>query len=261
MGHVRIGFLPHTKQWNSIVQSLSLFGGDADVVLKIANNTLDAIRNTYEILPYDESIIKAITYLANLAFSAKQSDQIAYLNNNGYDVDEEMSLLSLVSSAQEYISVGQGSCEINKLAKDAAMQSIIKYYENHNDGQLTLFGGETRNPFANAGTGAAFCEMARSFFAVFTDKQIKYYVEREAASSINDYRQLDNFTKTLTEQASSIADHAFEISKLMQSFAAGWFNKYAIDSAPSYDETVSFLTLSFAKMREELRREAECDGE
>lgn len=178
MGHVRIGFLPHTKQWNSIVQSLSRFGGDADVVLQIANNTLNAIRNTYETLPYDESIIKAITYLANLAFSAKQSDQIAYLNNNGYDVDEEMSLLSLVSSAQEYISVGQGSCEINKLAKDAAMQSIIKYYENHNDGQLTLFCGETRNPFASAGTGAAFCEMARSFFAVFTDKQIKYYVER-----------------------------------------------------------------------------------
>lgn len=259
MGHVRIGFLPHTKQWNSIVQSLSLFGGDISVVTQIANSTLDAVRNTYETLPYDESIIKAISYLANLVFSAKQPDQIAYLNNNGYTVDEEMSLLSLISSAQEYITVEKGSCEINKLAKDAAMQSVIKYYENHNDGQLTLFCSEEKNPFANAGTGAAFCEMARSFFAFFTDKQIKYYVEREAASSINDYRQLDNFTKTLTEQASSIADHAFEISKLMQSFAAGWFNKYAVNSAPSYDETVSFLTLSFAKMREELRREAECN--
>lgn len=259
MGHVRIGFLPHTKQWNSIVQSLSLFGGDASVVAQIANNTLDAVRNTYEALPYDESIIKAISYLANLAFSAKQPDQIAYLNNNGYDVDGEMSLLSLISSAQEYITAEKGSCEINKLAKDAAMQSVIRYYENHSDGQLNLFCSEEKNPFADAGTGAAFCEMARSFFATFTDKQIKYYVEREAASSINDYRQLDNFTKTLTEQASSIADHAFEISKLMQSFAAGWFNKYAVNSAPSYDETVSFLTLSFAKMREELRREAECN--
>lgn len=258
MGHVRIGFLPHTKQWNTIVESLSLFGGDASIVTQIANNTLDAVRNTYETLPYDESIIKAILYLANLAFSAKQSNQIAYLNSNGYDVDGEMSLLSLISSAQEYITVEKGSCEINKLAKDAVMQSVINYYENHNDGQLSLFSSENTNPFANAGTGAAFCEMARSFFATFTDKQIKYYVEREAASSINDYRQFDNFTKMLTEQAGSIADHAFEISKLMQSFAAGWFNKYAVNSAPSYDETVSFLTLSFAKLREELRREAEC---
>lgn len=259
MGHVRIGFLPHTKQWNTIIESLSLFGGDASVVTQIANNTLDAVRNTYETLPFDESIIKAISYLANLAFSAKQSNQIAYLNNNGYDVDGEMSLFSLISSVQEYITIEKGSCEINKLAKDAVMQSVISYYENHNDGQLSLFNDENKNPFANAGTGAAFCEMARSFFATFTDKQIKYYVEREAASSINDYRQLDNFTKVLTEQADSIADHAFEISKLMQSFAAGWFNKHAVNSAPSYDETVSFLTLSFTKLREELRREAECD--
>lgn len=47
----------------------------------------------------------------------------------------------------------------------------------------------------------------------------------------------------------------------MQSFAAGWFNKYAVNSAPSYEDTISFLTLSFSKMREELRREAENDEE
>lgn len=163
MGHVRIGFLPHTKQWNSIVQNLLHFGGDASAVIKIANNTLNAVRSTYEVLPYDESIIKAILYLANLAFSAKQPDQIAYLNNNGYSVDSKMSLLSLVSSAQDFIAVENGSCEVNKLAKDAAMQSVIKYYEDHNDGQINLFCEGENNPFANAGTGAAFCEMARSF--------------------------------------------------------------------------------------------------
>lgn len=259
MGHVRIGFLPHTKQWKDIVKQLSLFGGDSAVVAKIANNTLDAVRHTYEELPYDESIIRAILYLANLTFSAKQPDQVAYLNQNGYEVDKELSLISLISSAQEYIAVGEGSCETNKLAKDAAMQSVIRYYENHNNGQLSLFSDKEQNPFSNAGTGADFCEMARSFFAVFTDKQIKYYVEREAASSINDYRLLNNFTQALAEQANSIADHTFEISKLMQSFAAGWFNKHSVNAAPSRADAVSFLTLSFGKMREELRREAEDD--
>lgn len=257
MGHVRIGFLPHTKQWNDIIKRLSDFDGDTSIVADIANNTLNAVQNIYKSLPYDESVIKAILYLANLAFSAKQPNQVAYLNRNGYDVDDNLSLLSLISSAQEYITVGEGSCETNKLAKDAAMQSVIRYYESHNNGQLSLFSEREQNPFADAGTGAAFCEMARNFFAVFTDKQIRYYVEREAASSINDYRQLDNFTKVLAEQASAIADHAFEISKLMQSFAAGWFNKHAVDTAPTDKDAVSFLILSFGKMREELRREAE----
>lgn len=257
MGHVRIGFLPHTKQWQNIVQQLSRFGGDESVAIKIANDTLEAIRNTYETLPYDESVIKAILYLANLAFSAKMMDQIEYLNQNGYGVDNNLSLHSLVSSAQEYITTDEGSREINKLAKDAAMQAVIRYYEKHSSGQLTLFGEGEQNPFTKAGTGAAFCELARSFFSAFIDRQIKYYVEREAASTINDYRQLDNFTKSLTKQTNAIADHAFEISKLMQSFAAGWFNKYAISSAPTDDDVISFLKLSFSKMREELRREAE----
>jgi hypothetical protein len=42
----------------------------------------------------------------------------------------------------------------------------------------------------------------------------------------------------------------------MQSFAAGWFNKYSLDGIPSNDEIKGFLKLSFEKMREEFGREA-----
>jgi hypothetical protein len=42
----------------------------------------------------------------------------------------------------------------------------------------------------------------------------------------------------------------------MQSFAAGWFNKYAKAGMPNNDEIKGFLKLSFEKMREEFRREA-----
>jgi hypothetical protein len=61
----------------------------------------------------------------------------------------------------------------------------------------------------------------------------------------------------LTAQSNAIADHAFETSKIMQSFAAGWFNKHAAASPPSQVEVTNFLRTSFGKMREEFRREAE----
>ena len=257
MGHVRTGFLPHTKQWNAIIEQLSLFGGDADVVPHIANDTLTAIKKTYAAMPYDESVHKAVAFLATLAFSAKQTDQVAYLKANGYTVDDKLSLFSLITSAQHIIRTEAGSLEINKIAKDAAMQAIIKYHETHQDNQLTLWSGETKIPIQSAGSGAAFCEMARSFFAAFTDKQIKYYVERAAASAINDYSELNKFTAALTAQANSIADHAFETSKIMQSFAAGWFNKHTASAPPSNEDVTNFLRISFDKMREEFRREAD----
>jgi hypothetical protein len=257
MGHVRIGFLPKTAKWNAIVQQLSLFGGDASVVPEIANNTLTAIQKTYKAIPYDESVIKAISYLVNLAFSAKQSDQIAYLKSQGYIVDKDLSTFSLIASAQRLIITENGSLEINKIAKDAAMQAVISYHEKHHTNQLDLFGNDSQNPLRSIGSGAAFCELARSFFASFTDKQIKYYVERAAASAINNYGDLDRFTSALSEQSYLISDHAFETSKLVQSFAAGWFNNHADTSLPSDNEVTDFLRHSFGKMREEFRREAE----
>ena len=257
MGHIRTGFLPRTKQWNAIVEQLSLFGGDTAVVPHIANDTLDAIKRVYMAMPYDESVHKAVSFLAMLAFSAKQTNQKAYLESKGYAVDEKLSLFSLITSAQRIIKTETGSLEINKIAKDAAMQALITYHESHQDTQMTLWGGELNSPIQSAGSGAAFCEMARSFFAEFTDKQIKYYIERAAASSINNYGELEKFTKALSVQAKAIADHAFETSKIMQSFAAGWFNTHAASSPPSETEVTNFLRKSFDKMREEFRREAD----
>ena len=257
MGHVRTGFLPHTKQWNAIIGQLSLYEGNPDVVPRIANDTLVAIKNTYATMPYDDSAHKAITFLATLAYSAKQTDQVAYLKANGYIVDEKLSLFSLIVSAKQLIKTEIGSLEVNKIAKDAAMQAVISYHEAHLDNQLSLWGGEIKSPIQSAGSGAAFCEMARSFFAAFTDRQIKYYVERAASSAIDNYGELNKFTAALSSQSHAIADHAFETSKIMQSFAAGWFNKYVTSSLPTGIEVTNFLRTSFDKMREEFRREAD----
>lgn len=257
MGHERIGFLPHTKQWNAIVDQFSVFDGDNESVLRIADDTLTAIRKTYEAMPFDESVVNAISFLTTLAFSAKQKNQIDYLNENGYTVDSNISLFSLMASAQKYITTESGSLEINKIAKDAALQTIIDYQQRHQVNQLSLFSEKPENVWQNVGTGSAFCEMARTFFASFTDRQIKYYVERAAASSIDNYTILQSFTNQLTAQSNAIADHAFEISKIMQSFAAGWFNKNTVSSLPDKVKVQGFLQMSFGKLREEFRREAD----
>ena len=72
MGHERIGFLPHTKQWQAIANQLTLFSsGDASVA-QVINSTLDATKKLYEKMPYDESVIKALSFITTLSFSANQ---------------------------------------------------------------------------------------------------------------------------------------------------------------------------------------------
>ena len=257
MGHERIGFLPHTKQWNAIIDQLSLFSVGETSIAQIANETLNAVKKTYESMPFDDSVVKALYFLTTLSYSAKQENQAGFLNENGYDVDDQMSLFSLMSSAQMYITTDVGSLEINKIAKDAVMQAIIDYQQNHETGQLSLLSDHSENVWSNAGTGAAFCEMARTFLASFTERQLKYYIERAAASSIDNYETLQEFNQQLSSQSKSIADHTFEISKLTQSFAAGWYNKNVTNSLPNENQVEGFLRMSFGKLREEFRREAE----
>lgn len=256
MGHERIGFLPKRKQWNSIVQQLSAYQPSAEATAKIADDTLNCIRKNYEQMPFDESVSKAIRFLALLSVSANQDSQSDFLKSNGCVVDDKLSLFSLVNSAKNYITTVDGSLETNKIARDAVLHAITTYQGKHTSDQLTLFGDNTESVWKEAGSGAAFCELARSFFAAFTDRQIKYYIERSAASEINDYATLQSFTKGVSQTAESISHHAFETSKIMQSFAAGWFNKHAVTGIPTDSKITDFLRISFGKMREEFRREA-----
>lgn len=257
MGHERIGFLPKTQKWNAIINQLAVFDDSEDLLAQIANQTLNNVRKTYEAMPYNESVIKAVQYLTTLAVSAKGDVQVEFLKEHGFSVNDEISLFSLIRNAKNFVTTENGSLESNKIARDALLQAIASYERSKDDGQISLFGEKSPNVWADIGSGAAFCELARGFFAAFTDRYLRYYLEREVANTINDYRSIEQFSNRLSEQTESVSHHAFETSKIMQSFAAGWFNKYAADKIPTQNEIVGFLKLSFEKMREEFRREAE----
>lgn len=257
MGHMRIGFLPRSKQWNAIVEQLSLFGGDPTDVHQIAEATLSAIQNNYKKLPDDESVIKAVKFLATLSYSANQAEQGAFLNQNGYSVDNGMTLFSILSSVQQYISTQTGSLEVNKMARDAVMKAVMTYHDAHKSNQITLFGDIAENTWRSAGTGAAFCEMARTFVAEFTDRQLRYCIEREAPRVINDFGLLKSFSETLSSQSTAISNHALDTSKLMQSWAAGWYSNNSVSALPKDGQVRQFVDFSFRKMREEFRREVD----
>lgn len=256
MGHVRIGFLPHTKQWNAIVEQLGSYDdNDISTIAVIADSTIEAVRKEYQNLQHDESLIKAILYLANIVVSSRKENQAIFLQEIGYSIDADISLFTLTTCAHNLIQTAEGSLEVNKLVRDSVAEAVIEFYEKHSDNQINFFQTES-NPFKNKGSGKEFCELARYFFASFTEKEILYYVDREASNVINDYNKYLEFSDTLKKHTSSIVEHAFEISEIMQSFAAGWFNKYALDKTPSEDNVTDFLKMSFGKIREELRLEA-----
>ncbi len=257
MGHERIGFLPRSKQWTSIVNMLSDFDSGNIPIAQISYNTLNNIKKLYEKMPYDESVIKSILFLTLLSISSNKENPEKFLNKYNIAINKNPSLFSILKSAKEYITTQTDSLEINKIAVDSVLNVLTLYARNNETQQISFFPNEEKNIWQNIGTGTAFCDLARGFFANFTDHYLRYFLEREAAHSIDDYKTIECFSQKLTEQTQMISTHAFETSKIMQSFAAGWFNKYAVNGVPSVNKVSDFLNLSFKKMRAEFQREAE----
>ena len=257
MGHERIGFLPRSGQWRVLVEQLSGLGSNEETVAHIATTTLHNVRQAYAGMPYDESVIKATRFLVVLSMSATRSGQHAYLREHGFSVDEKLSLLSLMRAAKDAIRTEKDSLEVNKISIDSVLQTLTVYERANRVTQLSLFDDQSHSIWSQVGSGSGFCELSRGFISVFTERYLRYFLERTAASSFDDYRLLSDFTRKLAQDTSSVSHHAFDTSKLMQSVAAAWFNKYAKYTIPSDSEISGFLVHVFSKMREEFRREAE----
>ena len=95
------------------------------------------------------------------------------------------------------------------------------------------------------------------FFSNFTSLYLNYFLSRTASSQLQTITDREQFAAAITSGIDVISKHAFETSKIVQSFSAGWFNNNAIGRLPSQLETEGFLRHSFEKIREELRREKE----
>lgn len=172
MGHERIGFLPHTKQWKVLTEQISAYNGDIQSAKEIADYTLDAIRVKYMALPYDESLIKAIRFIVTLSVSASKDDQVSFLQSIGYTIPQELTAFSILSNVNQQITTESGSLETNKIVRDSVMQAIIEYRQSKEQfDQLSLFSDSSEGLWKSIGNGAAFCEITRSFFAAFTCRQ------------------------------------------------------------------------------------------
>ena len=106
-----------------------------------------------------------------------------------------------------------------------------------------------------ASDGSGFCEVARLFFGKFVERYLNYFIGREASSHLANTEDRERLARRLGDHVDGVSHHAFETARITQSFAAGWFNRYARDGMPAANEISGFLSHSVGKLREELLRE------
>jgi hypothetical protein len=207
---------------------------------------------------YDNGVKAAFKFIVALAVHSTGSDPVRDLSSVGIDIDKNPTPLNVARAVHEFVQSSQDSLEYGRIAKYAAGDALIKWHRFKSPNQSKLFDlpEEPFEVWQKAANGAGFCELSRLFFASFTERYLNYFLEREASDSLNSIEERRQFEENIRDAIDGISKHAFETSKITQSFAAGWFNKRAINGIPAEKEIQDFLRLAFQKMAEELSRES-----
>jgi len=256
MGHERVGLLPRTKPWRSIVAQISQIPSSESDVADLANTTLTNVRTQFRRIHKDEGIIAAFQFLVALC-TLESSSTIQPQHAPAIDLDSNPSPLRLAADLHAWVEAHSESLEYANIAQKAATDTIALWSEQQKQ-QPNLFDQYNRatEVWRKASTGTGFCEVARIFFAKFTERYLNYFLEREASAVLPGVKERDQFAAHLRNHIDAVSKHAFETAKIAQSFAAGWFNKHAREAIPSNRKVESFLALAFGKLRDELQRES-----
>lgn len=257
MGHERLGVLPRTKKWRDVVAAISTSNMSDSQVSDIAKTTIENVRSQYRRILLDDGVKAAFEFLVIFSIASRFQDPSHKLYSFDINVTNNPTPLSVAKAAHQWVTKRANSLEYAQLAKCAVGDAIVIWHKQNQPKQERLFKlpDEPFEIWRKAGKGSGFCELSRLFFAKFTERYLKYFLDREASSVTTSVEERNQFQQQIERRIDDISNHAFETSKITQSYAAGWFNKYAKEGIPDDAAIEGFLEYSFGKMREELLRE------
>lgn len=261
MGHERVGLLPTSDKWRNIVEDIGNFSLSDPTVTDIAGRTLQRVTKRFRRIHRDENVIQSFQFLVTLSVAFKSPESRPHLTNSNLELPTKITPLTLAKIFQKWMDEGEGSLEYREIARQATLDAVARWYREHKPASESLFDESNHNleTWRKLASTAGFCELARLYFAKFTERYLNYFLEREASSvlALEDRRE---FHKRIEQHLEDISKHTFEQAKITQSFAAGWYENHVREEVPSEDEIANFLSVAFGKMCEELQRDIDNNG-
>ncbi len=255
MGHERTGMLPKSQKWRDIVEEIAdLSGGEFDVG-GLATETLKAVQRQFEHLEDDPAPLAAFAFLVELAVAALETGNVA--RPVGADSGSKLTPLRLAAALHARLAETGAQAEYRDISAAAGADALVLWYQSHRAQDRSLFEDfdSADKTWAKLGEGAGFCELSRLFFGKFVERYLRYFLEREASQVAPTLSHRDQMRADLEAHVEDVSQHAFETSRITQSFAAGWFNKHAPNGMPSRSQVHGFVSHAFTKLRDEMAQE------
>jgi hypothetical protein len=261
MGHIRLGTLPKTQKWTSVVD---LIAGDGDVE-RIAAASADAAERGLERAAQDEGLVHAFWLLTQIPQAARQSNFSERLWELGFTgLSSEPTLFEVVSSftrvVDEHVREHGKRTDLGEMAQHAAAETLASLAGRELPSLFGPTASDVQQALAKFGASDRFSIVARDFFSRLTSRSLSYFLSRELSKHVGPHKRFAAIGDHSDFNA-ALDLHCREASRIIKEFSGGWYGKtLQQEKQISRDEARKFAHVAFKKLRAELRKRRDADA-
>jgi hypothetical protein len=257
MGHIRLKRLPATRKWQEVV-GLLLAGAPVE---QIALATSNAAQAALQGARRDPVLAYSLWLLTQLPLAARTGDFQRAASRLGLDIGSDSSLLNVVAAFSDAVDHATANAsdrtDLGEMARKAASESLTVIAGADLSSLFGPTSEDVRVALARLAAPDRFARLARDFFARLTRHHLDYYLSRTLADQVGPGRRLPTVADHSTFN-SALDQHCREASRIVESFASGWFSKTNYKGGITPEKARNFAFVALGKIAAELRqRQAE----
>jgi hypothetical protein len=266
MGHQRLGDIPKTQRWNTVVEMVTGGGGASSGAVgiaidvpQVAAEALVAAEAGLDATVNDYGLRFTFYLLTQIVLSAREMDWQAGLAEQGIKLAPDSSLFDLTSEVQR--TIDERVCRhgrattISEMAQQAAGEAIASLA---GPAAVTLFGSgreELQEAIRQLSTKAGFAKLGQKFFGCFMARFLNFYLSRLTASQVGGSRLPD--MANLSEFNEVLRTHCHQSARIVHDFCGEWYAKTEFQKGIDLNNTSGFMAVVVRKLQAELRKQRE----
>lgn len=263
MGHIRLGSIPKSQKWQSVVAALAEGGGSfprgitADEVRAIAQKTLAAAERGLHAARSDRGLAYSFLLLSWLASAVRQPNWRAALRERGVKLNADSSMfdlsIELHRAIDKYLATHRLRTDIAEMAQQAAGEALLRVAPPVT---LSLFDTAEQalvNSLKKVSTKAGFAELGQSFFGLFLAKFLSFYLSRITPMYLD--RGGPYQTGDLTAFNDLLNRHCYQSARIIRDFCGDWYSKALFEGHLDLDHASRFVAVAIRKIQDELGKQ------
>ncbi len=263
MGHTRLGKIPKSARWSSIIGIIAGEGGDegdlplCEAVAQIALDALEAAETGLEKASNDIGLCYTFFLLIKTILAARADRWTDELERLGIHLSEQHGLLDLTSEIQARIDdhLYSHSCntDIAEMAQQAASEALSQKAASR---QMSLFGTSKdllKESLKEVSTKKGFGELSQKFFGLFLSRYLNFYISRATASNVGGKRL--NQVGDLAKFNEALRRHCEQSAQILTEFSGSWYSKANFEGGIDFSKTRGFIGVAIEKLKSELKQQ------